>query len=251
MPGPLGGRPSKQELLQKKCREDLRFLTVDVLGKARWSSPFHDDLVRFIDAPGDRKLILMPRGHQKTTIITAIWTIQQLLRDPNKTILIVSAIWGLSRNILREISAFTTTGALPEIFGPFQTASTYWTKDAINIAQRTKHSADPNISTGGIEGGKTGTHCDILIFDDIVSPENSSTKEQIQKTIEAYRDCLPLLNPGGKIIIIGTRYALGDIYGKIMAEEMRSLNGYSFKDEEDRKKWRAVLADSMSIFGRL
>lgn len=166
------------------------------------------------------------------------WTIQQLLRNPEVTNTIVSATWSLSRGILREMSGYLTTSSeLPKYFGNFKTKNTYWTKEAINISQK-KILKNPSILTAGVDTGKTGSHCDNLIFDDIVSPENCTTKEQIQKIIEAYRDCLPLLNPGGKKIMIGTRYAIGDIYGHIMEREMRSMNGHVFTDEEDRKNWR-------------
>lgn len=227
----------KIEEAREKCKKDLRYLCTEVLGYKRWSS-FHDDLVTFLEAPGRNKLVLEPRGHQKTSIVTIAWSIQQVLRDPETTNTIISATWNLSRGILREISGLLTVGSkLPEYFGAFKTKDTYWTKEALNVAQK-KHFKNPTYFTGGVDTGKTGGHCKNLIFDDIVAPENITTKEQIQKTIAAYRDCLPLLDPGGKVLLIGTRYALGDVYGMIIEEEMRSLNGHFFQDEEDRKNWR-------------
>jgi predicted phage terminase large subunit-like protein len=228
------------EAIRERCKVDLRYLCTEVLGYKRWSS-FHDDLAEFLKAPGRNKLILEPRGHQKTSIITIGWATQQILADPDCTNTIISATWNLSRGILREIQGLLTDGSdLPKYFGAFKTRQTYWTREAFNIQQK-KQKKNPTFMSGGVDTGKTGSHCRNLIFDDIVAPENVTTKEQIQKTISAYRDCLPLLDPGGKIVLVGTRYAIGDIYGMIMEQEMRSMNGHFFKDEEDRKNWRRYM----------
>ena len=228
------------EEVRERCKTDLKYLCTELLGMKRWSG-FHDDLVKFMNEPGRAKLILMPRGHQKTSLVTLAWSIQQILKDPNTTNIIVSATWNLSRAVLRDISNYLTTGSeLPKYFGQFKTREVFWTREGLNIAQK-KDMKNPSFLTAGVDTGKTGSHCRNLIFDDIVSPENITTKEQIQKVIEAYRDCLPLLDPGGKIIMIGTRYAIGDVYGHIMDNEMRSLNGHVFFDDEDRKNWRKYL----------
>lgn len=205
----------------------------------RWSTPFHDDLVKFVDGPDDRKLILLPRGHQKTTFITVGWTIQQLLKNHNENVLVCSAVWSLSRDILRQISGYLEDGILPNLFGQFKTSQTYWTNEALDIRQRTsKVSKDPTIRTVGIDSAKTGSHCSLMILDDVVSSENVTTKEQIQKVTNAYRELMPLLNPGGRIVIIGTRWSMADIYGQIMENDMKSLNGHKFETVEERKRWR-------------
>lgn len=231
----------KASVLRDHCRINLKFLTTEIFGLTRWSDSLHGDLVKHLDSPGDRKLVLLPRGHQKSTIISVIWVIQQLLRNPNLTVGIYSANWKLSKDLLHQIKNMLVTSPLKSLFGSFE-GSGRWTIESIDINQKNKAlSKDPSISTGGIDGGKTGSHCDLMIFDDIVTPENTTTPEQTRKTIEAYKDCLPLLNPGGRIVVIGTRYAQGDLYGQLIEQEARSINGIFFQAEEDRKKWRTML----------
>lgn len=232
---------SKRELLQDRCRNDLKFLVVNVCGLTRWSDSLHGDLVKMLDAEGDRKIILLPRGHQKSTLISVCWVIQQLLRNPNENIGIYSATWKLSKDILHQIKNILKTSHLKDIFGEFQDYENgRWTIEAIDIAQKNSLvSKDPSISTGGIDTGKTGSHCSLMVFDDIVTPENTTTPDFIRKTIDSYKDCLPLLNPGGRIVVIGTRYVAGDLYGQLLEEESRSMNGHVFTDEKERKNWRA------------
>ncbi len=235
------GKLDKANVLRDHCRTNLKFLTTEVFGLKRWSDSLHGDLVKHLEAPGDRKLILLPRGHQKSTIITVCWTIQQLLRNPNETVGIYSATWKLSKDLLHQIKSILVTSPLKELFGPFN-GSDRWTNVAIDIKQKNQAVAkDPSISTGGIDTGKTGSHCSLMIWDDPVTPENTGTPEQTRKTIESYQSCLPLLNPGGRVIVIGTRYTPGDLYGQLIEHEARSINGNPLEKEEDRKNWRQFL----------
>lgn len=232
----------KLEKLQHKCRTDLKFLTVNVLGLSRWSDELHGGLAEFLDAPGDRKGILLPRGHQKTTIASTIWPIQQLLKNPNESIAIYSATWGLSKDILKHIKTILVQSPLKDIFGDFYNRECLWTNEEIDIAQKNGLlSKNPSIRTGGVDTSKTGTHCSLMIMDDIVTPETTTTPEQMKKTIEAYKACLPLLDAGGRLVIVGTRYAQGDVYGHLLDKESRSINGKEIESEEARKKWRDLL----------
>lgn len=225
--------------LQNRIKSDLRFLVVDVLGMTRWNDELHGGMVKHIEAPGDRKLVLVPRGHQKSTIISVCWVVQQLLRNPNESVGIYSAKWGLAKDLLHHIKNIFTQSDLPHIFGDFRTRDGRWTLEEIDIAQKNfLTTKNPSIRTGGLDGGKTGTHCSIMLFDDPVTPENTTTPEQVRKTIDSFRDCLPLLDAGGKIIVVGTRYSNGDLYGDLIDNESRSINGVTFNSEEDRKDWR-------------
>ncbi len=233
---------TKKYQLQERCKKDLKFLVVDVLGLSRWSDSLHGDLVNMLEAEGDRKIILLPRGHQKSTIISICWVIQQLLRNPNETVGIFSATWKLSKDILHQIKNILKTSHLKDIFGEFQDQNCRWTIEMIDIAQKDHvMSKNPSISTGGIDTGKTGSHCSLMIFDDIVTPENTTTPDLIKKTIDSYKDCLPLLDPGGKIVVVGTRYVMGDLYGDLIENEARSMNGHFFKTELERKNWREII----------
>ncbi len=228
--------------LQTRIKADLKFLVVDVLGMTRWNDELHGGMVQHIEAPGDRKLVLVPRGHQKSTIISVCWTVQQLLRDPNETFGIYSAKWGLAKDLLHHIKNILTQSDLPHIFGDFRSREGRWTLEEIDIAQKNSLvTKNPSIRTGGLDGGKTGTHCSRLLFDDPVTPENTTTPEQTRKTIDSFKDCLPLLDSGGKIIVVGTRYSNGDLYGGLIENESRSINGTFFETEEERKNWRRLV----------
>ena len=234
--------PSKQDLetLRRTCEGNLRALAQWVLGMTKWEESLHGDLANFLKAPDRQKLILMPRGHLKTSLVTVAWSIQQALINPNIRILIANAVWDNARMILGQISDYLTyKSLLPAIYGDFKTPQMRWTRDELEIAQRTSAtSKEPTFSTAGIETALAGRHYDLIIHDDLVERNNVGTKEQMQKVITFYRDSLDLLDPGGRMVVIGTRWALGDLYGWLMETEMKSLNGHVFKDAAERAEWR-------------
>lgn len=228
--------------LQERCKTDLKFLVTKIMQMPRWSEPLHTDALNVIKAPGDRKLLLLPRGHQKSTIFSVAFVIQEILNNPDIRVKVISATWPLAKDLLHQTKSILEQSALPEIFGPFLAPKCRWTTDVIDVAQRTKWLKDPTISTGGIDTGKTGGHCDLMIFDDIVTPENTTTPDQVRKVVDGYQACLPLLDPGGKLLLIGTRYVMADIYGYLIENESRSINGKFLETEEQRKKWRELCA---------
>jgi hypothetical protein len=46
------------------------------------------------------------------------------------------------------------------------------------------------------------------------------------------------------LLMIGTRYVNADIYGYIIENESRSINGLALESVEQRKDWRKVYAKS-------
>ena len=232
---------SKQEVikLRERCQTDLKFLAKNICGMNAWEDTLHNDLAQFLAKPNDKKLILIPRGHLKSSIVTVCWTIQQILKNHNIRVLITNAVWDLSRQFLREIAGLITDKSLlSEIFGRFDGPGSKFTQDEITVAQRTLGTLkEATITTAGIERALTGGHYDIIIHDDLVEENNTNTKEQINKVIRFYQNSLDLLDPGGQILVVGTRWAMGDLYGHLIETEMDSLNGVQVLPEM-RTQWR-------------
>lgn len=228
--------------LRHKCSTDLKFLCKNVLGMNAWEDSLHNDLAAFLNSPTDKKLILVPRGHLKSSIVTVGWSIQQLLKNPNNRILITNAVWDLARLFLREITGLLTEKSLlNEIYGAFDGQGSKFTQDEITISQRTIGTIkEASITTAGIEKALTGGHYDIIVHDDLVEENNCQTKEQIQKVIRFYQNSLDLLDPGGQLLVVGTRWAMGDLYGHLIESEMDSLNGVKVLPEM-RSQWRELL----------
>ena len=205
------------EELKTICRDDLKFLAMEMFGHKDWDT-LHDEVKDFLEKPALKKALLLPRGHLKTTLFVIDKAIQLLLEDPNIRILIANQVWDKARDMLSEIKELLDTKSnLPKIFGTFK--SELWNKDAITIAQRTQAFKEPTISTTGVEAETTGGHYNVIFLDDLMGHQNSQTLEQREKVKKFRRTMVDLLEPGGRIYEIGTRWSNDDTFGEILRKE--------------------------------
>lgn len=245
------GPPDTAEVasIRNACRTSLKYLAKEVLGMTKWDDGLHDDLEYYLKQSGTHKLILIPRGHLKSSIVTVAWTIQQLLVDPSLRVLIRNAVWDQSRRFLGQIQGYLEDGQLPLIFGRFKSQKTLWTKEECDIAQKKVKKASPTLMTAGLETSLTGLHFDIIVDDDLVNDKNTSTKEQIQKVVDVYNDSFNLLDRGGTHVVIGTRWHVRDLYAHILTTDTRSVNLIPVKEGEGAEAWRATY--NMSVKTKL
>lgn len=200
----------------------------------------HDDLCSFIQFdPHDFLLILTPRYSIKTQICTEDFSIWDLVRNPNHRILIYSDNATKAEVFLTRIKNHyegkAARSKFRDIFGDWTTDphTGKWNDSQIIIKKRTEAQDAPSIDTSGIESSKVGMHFDIIIFDDIVSDLNTTTKAQMDKVYDCYKKALALLKPGGKIIMVGTRWHFGDAYGRIISENEKTNRwGIFIRDAE-------------------
>lgn len=236
-------------VLKDRCEKDLNLLCTEFLGYQDWDV-VHDDVEFFLKKPGAKKALLMPRGHLKSSIVTIAWTIQQILRNPNVRILIANQIWDMSRNFLSEIKGQLENSNLKYLYGNF--VSQKWNADDVIVKQRWKSKKESTITTTGVEAEQTGGHYEIIILDDLTGLQNSATPEQREKTKRFRRSMINLLEPGGKLIEIGTRWHLDDTFSVIFEKEMKYYdvmvkkvveNGKIIFPKKFSKKWNPVTLD--------
>lgn len=202
------------EEIQELCKTSLYFLCTEILGYKDWDK-CHDDLELFLSKPSSKKLIMLPRGHLKTAIVTKAFVIQTLLKNPDARILIANQVWDKAREMLYEIKQFLEDKSeLHKIFGDFR--SPKWREDDVVIRQRKKALASPSIGTCGVETELTSSHYDLIIADDLVGLSNSQTKEQREKVKKFKKLLNSLLDPGSMEINIGTRWHFDDYYNDIL-----------------------------------
>jgi hypothetical protein len=97
----------------KKCQDDLYYLCGEVLNY-KWNpekqqgmtEAFHGPMCERMDRLRDhpRILTLAPRKHLKTTVFTIGLAVQEILRDPDITILIPHAVEDEAIKIVAEIT---------------------------------------------------------------------------------------------------------------------------------------------------
>lgn len=217
-----------------------------------------------------RVVILVPKGHGKSTLMLKWLPILELCTNPNGRIIAVAKnepeANKYSDNIRAELES---NEALLRDFGTFRSAK--WGR-SFNIAQRTL--SDPSLSfmPFGWNGKYLGVRCDLLIADDIVDDKNSDTQVQRDKLIERFRAAAqtcpqykwPYMNPAcrwedssanlkvpegiywprdinyERVVVCGTRFHPHDLYRKLAGdahlrggdESFRAMHYDCWKDAE-------------------
>lgn len=173
-------------------------------------------------AETEKKLLLLPRGHIKSNLITIDYVLWRLWKNPNIRILIRSHkdpdackfLRGIKDAILDDpVFGKVCPEIKPAMDGPRRKL---WNESQI-IVQRDGQFIDPTVEAIG-DGETTGRHFDLIIMDDIVTRASVTSPELILKTREMRELSESLLDPGGQTFIVGTRYDFGDEYGYILED---------------------------------
>lgn len=189
-------------------------------------APFHKELCNFVTDRFDRKkIILIPRGHLKSKLISIGYSIFRIVQNPKVRILIYSATWQMAVDLNLSIQKLLQgCEKLIQIWQDFSQGAKEWSQDRTRLAQN--DTRDPTVTAAGIDNNLVGGHYDLIIMDDVVNRDNVATQDQIQKVIQRYKDSLDLLEPGGQLIIIGTRWNDADLYGWILDPQNNIKSSY-------------------------
>lgn len=229
-PGLTDAELQRTAELRHKARTDFFYLANEILG-FRFQKDVHQDLFDVLlqknpelhfteqDVLIKNRLILWPRGHYKSTA-KAVEVIQLILCFPNIRILLMTGTQKLASEGLSQIKGFfegTSEGGLRlrTLFPDF-CGTDIGNKSEFTVPARNKNLREPTVSFSTIGTTKASSHYDVLFLDDVVTEINSITADQIEAVIEAYLHCLPLLDPGGYLYVIGTRYNWDELYGWLL-----------------------------------
>lgn len=197
--------------LKAECLENFFFFAKDFLGYKDLEWGVHGQFINVFESEAPRKLVVMPRGTFKSTLGSVAYPIWRLLRNPDLTILLDSELYSNSKNFIREIKGHLQSERMTRLFG--DQVGSKWDEGEIILKTRTTNVKEASITAGGLGTTKVGQHFQLIIADDMNSPQNSETVEKCQKVIDHMRYSLNILNPGGEYLIIGTRYHERDLIG--------------------------------------
>jgi len=223
------------QLEAQKGLEDFYYFAKYILGYKDMEEEPHQDLCNFLFGGKKKKLIMMPRGTFKSSVVTIAYSIYRVVLNPNIRILIASENYGNAQKFLSEIKGHLTRNEyFRTLYGQFDIKQDdgNWNLTSITVSKRTKNQKEPTISTAGVDVTKVGMHYDLIIADDPVSQSNVTTKEAIDKVYQWYQLLLSLLDPGRELIIIGTRWDYGDLYGTLQEEPHKDLFDIHIKKAE-------------------
>lgn len=216
------GLSAEQVELRNICMQDLKGF-VGLVAPQRMLGNCHHELLNFLqNSESKNQLVLWPRGHQKSTMV-AYFTAWKLICKPETTILYASATAKLAYDQLNVIKNILESPVIqkywPEFLNSDSNMRSMWRQDEINCDHWKRLEEvirDPSVRAVGIGANITGTHCDIVILDDVVVDDNARSKEERDKVKRWFSLLASILNPGGQIKAVGTRYNPDDLYNEMI-----------------------------------
>lgn len=206
-------------ILKDKWSNSLFLFAKQALGYKDLQAHTHLRITRALESENQRKLIVLPRGTFKSSLVCVAYPLWRLLfKNKNEAILIDSEIYSNSKNFIREIRAHCES-ELMQLFFPGLRGDT-WGEGEITLAVRDKPRKEASITAGGVNTVKVGQHYDVIISDDLNSNNNSQTKEGRTKVVDHYQFNKAILDGSSIYVVCGTRYAIDDVIGHIIANEI-------------------------------
>jgi predicted phage terminase large subunit-like protein len=176
-------------------------IMLDAISKA--GTPEAEDLV-----------ILEPRGHAKTTWGNTIFLAWLISQYPHLRVGLLSKKDELAFDFSKAIRwTFENSTRHIEIFGN-NVSSTKWTdKEWYHRDSPWQGSKDMTLFAAGAGSAIVSKRFDIILADDILDAENTKTPEQRAAVDEWWKKTVrPCLTPNGIVIMLGTRWAVEDLY---------------------------------------
>jgi hypothetical protein len=203
---------------------DRFYLGVFICNRHDMLHPWIYERCREVERNKDNHLDLWARFHYKSTIITFLGCVQEILCDPDITIGILSYSAKQAKPFLRQImQEFEGNEKLQELFpdilwkNPKHQAPKWAENEGICVNRFANPKEQTVEAHGLVDGQPTGRHFNLIVYDDVVVQEAIGTPDQIKKTTTQWELSLNLgstHNP--RYQYAGTRYAYGDTYGTIL-----------------------------------
>jgi len=208
--------------LAERGRNDLYFFAKGVMGYSDMTERCHKPLCVFLDQhPALQKLVLMPRGHFKSSIATIARTAQKVVRDPNERILVVNEVADNAENFLSAIKQHAESNkifrALYSEIIPKDTRRIRWSGKELEF-NRQWHGPEPTVSAMGMTSTLTSRHYTHLACDDPISEDAVKSPTVMQDAITRigkFRS-LQVKPKSDTFDLVGTRWALHDVYSFFM-----------------------------------
>lgn len=207
----------------------------------------HEELSKFVsNGKRPRRMILMPRGHLKSTICSVGYVLWRIWKNPNIRILVGTASKPLAMAFVREIKQYLEDPDLqkrvwnnrPHIDGPLvpqlegsvsfrakrkrnrldddnfleeeteaKDKKVVWKADALQVV-RSKIMKEPTLVATSVNSPDTGFHYDLFIGDDVVTYRNSNTEVKKDGVVRWVADQESVVDPYNASTGLGGEFIL-------------------------------------------
>lgn len=171
----------------------------------------------------DLLLLNVPPRHNKSTLFSVWWPLWNIVRDRDTQTLIISETNTLSGRWIGYIAAYLAYGEIPEVFGRFKPevkgGELPWrpsSGELMVLGRKRGNQGGMQFSFLSRSQGAQilGFEADIIVLDDITNRKIAASPTQRQEQIDwLHSDVLTRLQPDGRVLVVGQRVHMNDIYG--------------------------------------
>jgi hypothetical protein len=208
--------------------------------------------------PPYRKLLMMPRGHCKSTLIAEAMPLHMFIqpRDANlyypgepgseTRILIAGESEARAKDHLRIITDHLVGNEMMRAFWPHiswerpSRDAPLWNSQDI-IIRREREAPDPSVRAVGVGTAVVGMHPRCMIHDDLTTEDAANSPAMMQAAIQWHSNSHALLSEQSTdlVFVTGTRWAVADLCDHIMTNQPE----YEVNDD-----WRGMVEDGRVIY---
>jgi predicted phage terminase large subunit-like protein len=166
----------------------------------------------------EHSIVLEPRGAAKTTWGNTILLAWLVAMFPDIRIGLISNTATQALDFSRAIRyTFEANERHREIFGNGVSPSKWRDMEWLHKDSKWHGSKDVTVYAAGCGGAIISKRFDIILCDDILDEENTLTPEAREKVEKwFFQTLMPCLTPTGVVVCLGTRWAEGDLYEKLL-----------------------------------
>ena len=230
------------KVFRSVAEENLFIFSHGIMGRSYMTGDLHLPVCNFVqECPPFRKLVLMPREHAKTSIVSHCLPAHILIQKAENNIyfpgldgcecriLLAGETEGMASKNLRVVeSVFTGNSTFRAIWpercwqGNPKRHGAKWSDKEMEIPRQTAW-PDPSVKAIGVGGAITGARPNVLIKDDLISFAAANSDAVMLEAIDWHKVSRALLEEYEKEsglhsleFIVGTRWAVFDLYSYIM-----------------------------------
>lgn len=212
--------------VRRKSVDSPLYFGAEVLGREYLRTPCKEHIQAAQAIKEQRNvMLLLPRGHIKTTLMDEVGTIWQWLPYYNDRILFAQASMDNAKALAKQVRQHLRENqSFKEVFPEYaiNTSDDEGQVLSFSVPCRTTITREASLEIGTPDTNLSGRHYEVVASSDIVNEQNTppaASFEMMEKIIEWYgttRSLLDTTNNRSHRRIDGTRWSFGDLYGKIL-----------------------------------
>lgn len=174
-------------------------------------TPVQYQVADYLQEGPSRRIIMAYRGCGKS-FLTAGYVLWRLRRDPDCKVLVISAAQDRADAFSVFCHDLLRNWFMVKDLFPSDTQR--FSKVAFDV-YGAKPDQSPSVRSSGIFGQITGSRADLIVADDVETPQSCETQLIRDKLRESIKEFDSVIKPGGEIVFLGTPHTQDSVYAKL------------------------------------